>query len=165
MENVTLSATAHSDHSPSEHNGFTMSSSSSHDAGSPPPDSNSGATLNMEKKNKKKLSIGGSFTKFWKGNKKVKDNGENFYVYIIIELLFTLTNLVLLLKFNFLRLSISLYCGHHSGLCCYELLNQSAARAWFLEIALVRASVCVCVYVCVCVSAPEAINNQWRDMV
>ena len=35
--------------------------------------------------------------------------------------------------------------------------------AWFLEIALVRASVCVCV--CVCVSAPEAINNQWRDMV
>lgn len=76
MENVTLSATAHSDHSPSEHNGFTMSSSSSHDAGSPPPDSNSGATLNMEKKNKKKLSIGGSFTKFWKGNKKVKDNGE-----------------------------------------------------------------------------------------
>ena len=37
------------------------------------------------------------------------------------------------------------------------LLNQacaSAARAWFLEIALVRASVCVCVcvcvYVCVC---------------
>ena len=24
---------------------------------------------------------------------------------------------------------------------------------------------CVCVCVCVCVSAPEAINNQWRDMV
>ena len=34
-------------------------------------------------------------------------------------------------------------------------------RAWFLEIALV----CVLVCVCVCVSAPEAINNQWRDMV
>ena len=34
-----------------------------------------------------------------------------------------------------------------------------ATRAWFLEIALVRASVCVCV------SVPEAINNQWRDMV
>ena len=121
MENVTLSTTTHSDHSPSEHNGFTMSSSSSHDAGSPPPDSNNGATPNMEKKNKKKLSIGGSFTKFWKGNKKVKDNGENFYVYTIIELLFTLTNLVLLLKFNFLHLSISLYCGHHCGFCCCEL--------------------------------------------
>ena len=42
-----------------------------------------------------------------------------------------------------------------------------AARAWSLEIVLVRLSVCVCVcmYVCVCVSAPEAINNQWHDMV
>ena len=34
-----------------------------------------------------------------------------------------------------------------------------------------RMSVCVCVcvfvcvFVCVCVSAPKAINNQWRDMV
>ena len=36
---------------------------------------------------------------------------------------------------------------------------------WFLEIALVRASVCVCVFVClsVCVSAPKSINNQWHD--
>ena len=33
--------------------------------------------------------------------------------------------------------------------------------AWFLEIALVHTSVCVSV----CVSAPEGINNQWRDMV
>ena len=44
------------------------------------------------------------------------------------------------------------------------ILNQAraeATRAWFLEIALVRASVCVCVYV----STPEGINNQWRDMV
>ena len=43
------------------------------------------------------------------------------------------------------------------------LLNQVwplATRAWFLEIALVRASVCVCV----CESAPEGINNQWRDV-
>ena len=23
---------------------------------------------------------------------------------------------------------------------------------------------CVCVCVCVCVSAPEAMNNQWRDL-
>ena len=36
-------------------------------------------------------------------------------------------------------------------------LNQ--ARAWFLDIDLVR-EVCVSV----CVSAPEASNNQWRDM-
>ena len=43
-----------------------------------------------------------------------------------------------------------------------KFLNQAcAAFAWFLEIALVRASVCVWV----CVSAPEAINNQWCDMV
>ena len=31
---------------------------------------------------------------------------------------------------------------------------------WFLEIALVHASV----YVCVCVSAPDGINNQWHDI-
>ena len=46
------------------------------------------------------------------------------------------------------------------------LLNQAGAgprlvHSWFLEIALVHASVCVCV----CVSAPEGINNQWCDMV
>ena len=40
-------------------------------------------------------------------------------------------------------------------------MRPKAVHAWFLEIALVRASVCVCV----CVSAPEAINNQWRDIV
>ena len=49
-------------------------------------------------------------------------------------------------------------------------LNQARAghrpaRAWFLKINSVRivgmrAYVCVCV----CVSAPEAINNQWRDV-
>ena len=39
------------------------------------------------------------------------------------------------------------------------LLNQARRpkRAWLFEIALVRASVCV--------SAPDAINNQWRDMM
>ena len=37
--------------------------------------------------------------------------------------------------------------------CCFWLfLNQArAAHAWFLEIALVRTSVCVCVCVCMCV--------------
>ena len=76
VENVAPSITgsAHSDHSPREQNGFTMSSSS-HDAASPPPENNSTAAPSIDKKNKKKLSIGGSFTKFWKGNKKVKDNG------------------------------------------------------------------------------------------
>ena len=40
---------------------------------------------------------------------------------------------------------------------------------WFLRIASVwncfclRMSVCVCVYVCV--SAPEAMNNWWHDVV
>ena len=34
------------------------------------------------------------------------------------------------------------------------------ARACFPNIDPVRTSVCACV----CVSAPEAINNQWRDM-
>ena len=33
----------------------------------------------------------------------------------------------------------------------FEINNTSAARAWFLEIALVRVSVCVCVCVCPCV--------------
>ena len=42
------------------------------------------------------------------------------------------------------------------------LLNQARsgvrpARAWFLEIDLVRE-------VCVCVAASEASNNQWRDV-
>ena len=44
-------------------------------------------------------------------------------------------------------------------------LNQ--ARAWFLKIDPVRIvgmRACMCVCVCVCVSAPEAINNQWRDV-
>ena len=47
-----------------------------------------------------------------------------------------------------------------------QLLNQVCAglwlvHAWFLNIASVWTSVCMCVHVCVC---PEAINNQWRDM-
>ena len=75
MENAAPSVSTQSDHSPSEHNGFTMSSSSSHDAGSPPPESNGSAMPNMDRNKKKKLSLGGSFSKFWKGNKKVKDNG------------------------------------------------------------------------------------------
>ena len=47
-----------------------------------------------------------------------------------------------------------------------EFLNQAhtslwLARTWFLKIASVRTSVCMCVlaYVCTCMSAPEAINN------
>ena len=44
------------------------------------------------------------------------------------------------------------------------LLNQARRlRAPGLEIALVRASVCVCVSVCVSTSGD--INNQWRHMV
>lgn len=76
VENVAPSITGstHSDHSPREQNGFTLS----HDAASPPPESNGTAAPSIDKKNKKKLSIGGSFTKFWKGNKKVKDNGMEF---------------------------------------------------------------------------------------
>ena len=60
-----------------------------------------------------------------------------------------------------------------------RLLFFKAACAWFLKIVLVCMSVCVCVCVrvcvylcvlccvcvCVCVLAPEAINNQWPDMV
>ena len=45
------------------------------------------------------------------------------------------------------------------------LLNQAHAGlpacTWFLNIVSVRTYVCVCV----CVSAPEAINNQWHDVV
>ena len=37
------------------------------------------------------------------------------------------------------------------------------ARAWFLKIDPVRI-VGMRACVCVCVSAPEAINNQWRDV-
>ena len=58
----------------------------------------------------------------------------------------------------------------HSSTHSYKLIfkpgtRPKAARAWFLEIALVRTSVCVCVCLSVCVSAPKAINNQWCDMV
>ena len=35
----------------------------------------------------------------------------------------------------------------------------------FLKLLLFALYACVCVYVSVCVSAPEGINNQWRDMV
>ena len=38
-------------------------------------------------------------------------------------------------------------------------------RAWFLKVEAVQiVSMCVCLRVCVCVSAPEAINNYWRDV-
>ena len=45
----------------------------------------------------------------------------------------------------------------------HQYLNQVRtglwpACNWFLEIAFVHD-------VCMCVSAPEAINNQWHDMV
>lgn len=84
----TRTGAVQSDHSPTEHNSLTYTmSSSSHDAGSPPPEINGIMTPNLDKKNKKKLSLGGSFTKFWKGNKKVKDNGKNnsvvFFMYTI----------------------------------------------------------------------------------
>ena len=50
-----------------------------------------------------------------------------------------------------------------------KFLNQARtghrqACAWFLEIDPVRERLYVCLRVCVCVSAPEAINNQWRDV-
>ena len=41
--------------------------------------------------------------------------------------------------------------------------GPKAMHAWFFEIVLVRVSVCARACVCVCVSAPEVINNQWRD--
>ena len=54
------------------------------------------------------------------------------------------------------------------------VLNQACVghrpvQAWFLEVALVCASVCVCVCVSVCVCvcvcvAPKGINNQWYDI-
>ena len=34
----------------------------------------------------------------------------------------------------------------------------------FLQLIMCGSSVCVFAYVCVCVSAPEAINNYWRDV-
>ena len=41
------------------------------------------------------------------------------------------------------------------GSSAYKLLNQArAAFGWFLEIALVRASVWVCVSICLCVCPP-----------
>ena len=43
-----------------------------------------------------------------------------------------------------------------------KILNQAHAAKSFRPRTLVY--VCVCVCVCVCVSAPEAINNQWRDI-
>ena len=42
------------------------------------------------------------------------------------------------------------------------LLNQ--AHAWFLEIAFVYTSICVCLSICLCVSAFAGINNQWCDI-
>ena len=43
------------------------------------------------------------------------------------------------------------------------LLNQT--RAWFLIITFVRECLYACVFARVCVFAPEAINNQWHDVV
>jgi len=80
VENVSSAAAAGSaqaEHGPGERNGFTTSSTS-HDTNSPPPEGTGSGTPYMDKKNKKKLSIGGSFTKFWRSNKKGKDNGEKF---------------------------------------------------------------------------------------
>ena len=42
------------------------------------------------------------------------------------------------------------------GFTEFHVFLNSAARAWFLEIALVHTSVCV--------STPKAINNQWCDI-
>ena len=57
-------------------------------------------------------------------------------------------------------------------------LNQARAslwlvHTWFLIVVSVREHLYVCVFACVCacvcvhlrVSAPEAINNQWHDVV
>ena len=43
-----------------------------------------------------------------------------------------------------------------------EFESAMLARAWFLEITLVRTSVCVFVYVCV--SAPQVMKNYTREM-
>ena len=50
-----------------------------------------------------------------------------------------------------------------------RFLNQvraslQLAHIWFLEITFMRLSVCVLACVRMCVSAPEAINNKWRDI-
>jgi len=50
-----------------------------------------------------------------------------------------------------------------------EFFKQARAglhATGFLKLFCPRCEyACVCVCVCVCVSAPEAINNKWRDMV
>ena len=45
-------------------------------------------------------------------------------------------------------------------------MHQPQAGTWFLRIASVHECLYVCMCVCalVCVSAPEAINKQWRDI-
>ena len=48
----------------------------------------------------------------------------------------------------------------------FVFLNQACAglwptHAWFLKIDPVRI---IGIHACVCVSAPEAINNLWRDV-
>jgi len=86
VDNVASAAagSAQAEHGPSERNGFTTSSTS-HDTNSPPPEGTSSGTLYMDKKNKKKLSLGGSFTKFWRGSKKGKDNGEKFCCFHVVR--------------------------------------------------------------------------------
>ena len=71
-----------------------------------------------------------------------------------------------------------MYCKHVHYFCTTH--DDKIKQFWFLNQARVaegrvhlvswnyfgsRVGMCVCVCVCVCVSAPEAINNQWHDMV
>ena len=52
---------------------------------------------------------------------------------------------------------------YNSGLLNQARAGRRPARAWFLNIDMVRTSVCVCVCVSVCVSAPRAIKNYLRE--
>ena len=60
-----------------------------------------------------------------------------------------------------------LFMAHHSLSLVYIFKPGARRPQWFLKIDPVRIvgmRACVRVCVCVCVSAPEAINNQWRDV-
>ena len=70
------------------------------------------------------------------------------------------------------RMAPSHYCTHNIQPGCNieyvgpQFLNQARAglwpaRAWFLEITLMRTSVCVCgMCLCVCVSAPRLLETS-----
>ena len=67
-----------------------------------------------------------------------------------------------------IRTTIGFFAEVDKDLLKVLFLNQARAgrrpaRAWFLNIDMVRTSVCVCVCVSVCVSAPRAIKNYSRE--